>query len=525
MHERLVVYPEGSFFADYKPEQFTPQEAKILEPFFSNLDKPVFVVSGLSPTLCTALIGRHSQSPGSMRRIFVEKYIKDKERLLRWTEKKVGNDPGEFLGLAEANSLLEKNFVRRGHDSLVATFPLILGFERVSQLGAKGIEDTRIGLSPIERSTRYGFFGNKVDGRYLYARPPTIMHSKHARLFERAVDNSLDLYVELQESVVEAYRKKYPEAGDWKIKQMTFDATRVLLVAGCFTNLGVLVNGQAAENMILKLKSSELQEHQQLGQMVEHEVAKVAPFLVGRVRNDYGQRAIEYFRERREKLAKLVSDHLSGVKPEVVSKEVALTAYDLEGENKVVAKILWPGCDLSERQVLEVVRQLSPEDKEKIIKDHIGQRPDRRIKVGRAFEEAVLSFQIVCRFAEWRDLQRNRILTPFWRRLDFSHGVDVGEDLEEFGFEQTVKSGLENLAEAHATIAKDFPEEAQYIVAFGALMPYFVTLNFRELVHIAELRTDPGAHKDYAKTASDMARLGSQIYPLLAGAFQFVNWR
>lgn len=524
--ERLPPNPEFRFFSDYVPEKFTPEEGKILEPFFSNTNRPVFVVSGLPEELVGALIGRHSQSEDSMRRIILEEFVRDSKMAQLWAEQQ--NRPGgikEFLNLEKANALLEKHFVGFGHDSLIAPIPIIIGVERVSQLGAKGIEDTRIGLSPIERSTRFGFFGKKIEGKYLYARSPEIMASPYANLYEQEIDANIDLYVQLQDPVAEAYRKKFPEASDNKIKRMTFDATRVLLVAGNLTNLGALVDGQAAEHMIFKLKASELVEHQEMGQMLEEEIAKLAPTLVERIRGDFGRKAIDYLVNRQKETRMLAEEYLSGITPEKVQKGPTLISYDKEGENKVIAKILWPECNLSDQQILKIVRQLSEEDKTRIIDRYLGQRPDRRSKPGRAFEEATLSFQIILRFAEWRDLQRNRILTPFWRRLDYSLGVDIGGDLKEFGFGKMVEERLDRLAEAHAIIAEDYPVEAQYMVAFGALFPYLITLNFRELVHLAELRTERGTHQDYAKIASQMARQGREVYPLLARAFQFVNWR
>jgi len=526
MVERLEPSLELSFFGDYVPEQFSQEEEKILSPFFTNSDRPVFLTKNLPPNIIGALIGRHSQSPDSTRRIFLDEYVGRRESLLRWINAQANaGELDKLLDTQKARSLLEKHFVGWGHDSLVATIPLILGLERISQLGAKGIEDTRISLSPIERSTRYGNFGEKVGGKYLYARSPVIMNSSFGKLYEKSIDSSLDLYVQLQQPVAQAYRKKFPEASERKIKQMTFDATRVLLVAANFTNLGALVDGQALEHMIIKLKASELQEHQELGQMMEEETVKVIPVLVERIRREFGTKAVDYLIQRRGAVKALAEKYLGKVIPEKLEEGPTLIDFDPDGENKIIAAILWPACDLSKPQVLEAVRNFSEEEKLRILESYLGQRPDRRSKPGRPFEEAYLSFQLVCRFAEWRDLQRNRILTPFWRSLDYSLGIDVGEDLQNFGFGKEVENRLAFLAEAHSKIAQKFSVEAQYMVAFGALMPYVITLNFRELVHLAELRTSEGAHPAYAKHASDMARQAKEVYPLLGKAFQFVNWK
>lgn len=521
--EKPKKKPELKFFADYTPEPFSSEERKILKLFFSNIDKPAFVVSGLPETVIGALIARHSMSPGSMRRVFLSEFIKNKRALLRFHVNFGCSSKG--FNLTRAEFLLKKSLVGFGHDSLGASIPLVLGFEDVSQLGVKGVEDARIGLGPIERSTRYGFFARKKDGRYPYARSPVIMNSRYAHLYEQEIDANLDLYTQLQKPVAEAYRKKFPDANDWQIRRMTFDTTRVLLVAANLTNFGVMVNAQAMAHLIIKLKASELTEHQELGLIIEQEVRQLAPVLVARIGGDFGRKAIRYLIDQREKTKILADKYLSKTKPTKVRKGAKLVGHDPKGEDKVMAKILWPRCDLSNQQVLKMVRQLSDRQKGQIISQYLGKRPDRRVKPGRAFEEAVLSYQLVCRFAEWRDLQRHRILTPYWRRFDCRLGFDIGDDLDEFGYGSLVKKRLEKLAESQAKIGREYPVEAQYMVPFGALVPYLVTLNFRELIHLAELRTGPGAHPGYAKVAFEMANQAKEVYPLLGRAFQFVNWR
>lgn len=517
MAERLVPHETNFFDLNYTPEAFTPEEQQILSLYFSNNNRPVFIASGLPEGLVGALISRHSQAEGSMRRVFLDEFVKDRQRALAWS------GSSDFLDLGKANGLLEK-FFGLGHDSLAATVPLIIGFEGISQLGVKAVEDTRIGLSPIERSTRYGSFGRTVNGCYLYSRPPGIMSSQYARLYEQEIDANLDLYNRLQGLVAPFYYQKFPTEGEGKIKRRVFDVTRILLVAANQTNFGVLVNGQAAENLMIKLGASSLTECREMGQMLQQEIGQVCPALVSRLQGDFGPAAIDHLRSRDEETRKITQRLFKDIKPAAPSR-VALLGFDSEGTDKVIARILWPDCELTAVQVSEAVERLSAEEKQEIINGYLGERPDRRVKVGRAFEEVDLEYQVVLRFAEWRDLQRNRILTPFRRRLDYSLGVDIYEDLEEFGFGDIIRERLGRLAEAHAKIAADFPDEAQYLVAFGALMPYIIKLNFRELVHIAELRTGPGTHPGYAKIASEMARMAANLYPLLAPAFKFVHWQ
>ena len=66
--------------------------------------------------------------------------------------------------------------------------------EGISNIAAKALEDSRLGISPLEKSTRYVVFNRKLDGRYRYAREPQIMASRHAERYEAALDGLFDAY-------------------------------------------------------------------------------------------------------------------------------------------------------------------------------------------------------------------------------------------------------------------------------------------------------------------------------------------
>ena len=51
----------------------------------------------------------------------------------------------------------------RSANSVARMWPI----ENVSMLAAKMLEDSRIGGSPLEKSTRYIYFDQKVEGEYL----------------------------------------------------------------------------------------------------------------------------------------------------------------------------------------------------------------------------------------------------------------------------------------------------------------------------------------------------------------------
>ncbi len=48
----------------YPTEEFTPEERRLLEPHFTNLDRPVFALVNLPETVKGAMFARYSRYPG-----------------------------------------------------------------------------------------------------------------------------------------------------------------------------------------------------------------------------------------------------------------------------------------------------------------------------------------------------------------------------------------------------------------------------------------------------------------------------
>ena len=56
-------------------EIFTPEESRALAPYFTNTDRPVFVLRNLPETVKGALFARYSRSAKSVRRLFLDEFL------------------------------------------------------------------------------------------------------------------------------------------------------------------------------------------------------------------------------------------------------------------------------------------------------------------------------------------------------------------------------------------------------------------------------------------------------------------
>src|ERR687887_1062645 len=158
---------------EYFHDDFSSEERSILNSHFSNTDRPVFAIITPRQVDRGALMSRYSRSDKTMRRIFLDEFAKDPKR-------------GE--------EFYKRILLEYGDDSVAELGEAQVAVEGISNVAAKKIEDRRIGLSYLEKSSRYVAFDQKVGGYYRYVREEGIMASSHADRYVEACDRSFDTY-------------------------------------------------------------------------------------------------------------------------------------------------------------------------------------------------------------------------------------------------------------------------------------------------------------------------------------------
>src|ERR687887_1194505 len=158
---------------EYFHDDFSSEERSILNSHFSNTDRPVFAIITPRQVDRGALMSRYSRSDKTMRRIFLDEFAKDPKR-------------GE--------EFYKRILLEYGDDSVAELGEAQIAIEWISNIAAKKIEDHRIGLSYLEKSSRYVAFNQKVNGQYKYCREERIMSSSHADRYLQACDHAFDMY-------------------------------------------------------------------------------------------------------------------------------------------------------------------------------------------------------------------------------------------------------------------------------------------------------------------------------------------
>ncbi len=506
------------------------EESALLAPFVTNLDRPIFGLRNLPEVVKGALFSRYSRSSKSLRRILLDEFVSAPETGIEYLAAVGGHTRSDKVITTErAEAFYERVLIGYGDDSVAELGGAHIACEHISNIAAKALEDSRIGIAPLEKSTRYVAFNRKIDGRYAYYREPTIMASPHATRYEAALDHLFDTYSELIDPTIAWVQSLIPRdehtsarAYASATRAKALDLLRGLLPMATLTNVGLFGNGRAFEYLLTRLSSSPHPELHTLGQMMQHELDQLIPAFVKRARTERGARYAQYMADNRARVAVLAHELLPDT-PADTMPVVQLVEFDPDAEQKTVAAILYPHTDLPLHQIQSYATELSAEQRARIITAFVGERDSRFHRPGRAFEETGYTFDLLADLGAYRDLQRHRMLTQERQRYTVRHGYVTPPELRQAGLDDRYTSALEQAAAAVEAIGADLPEAAQYAVPFAFRVRWRIRLNLREAYHLVELRSSQQGHPSYRAIAQQIYHQIQAVHPALVAGMQFVD--
>lgn len=540
MSKVSVMRPIKDFAPPFSADNYSEKDRWHLSPFFTNLDKSVYVPLVLAPELIGALCSRTSRASQDLRHIYLHEFIypfveparEEKDTDDAWTEKiKYGEALKKFIGFLNDHSLLElfsnprarsfyiKWLAQYGDDSIAQMAGTHLTFWGLSQVAIKHLEDQRIALAPIEKSTRYVNYAGKLNGQYLYYTDPTLKDLGLEEEYKKAMDGLFDAYTALVPKMISWLTSLFPEEKPSVIEKKAFDVLRGLLPTSALSQVSFFGNGQSFEHMINRSAKHALGEIRWAAKRAHEELNEVTPSFLKRLEKEATQEYQEYLTGKSARVTPLVKEFI-GERPlaKASGPEVRLIEYDPEGENKVIAGILFsaPENHVSWNEILERVRKMGADDKRRVLGSYLSGRTQRWQRVGRAFENVYLRFKIVMDIGAWRDLHRHRMLTQ--QRQDFScyHGYNIPPEVAAAGLEGEFRSAIDPVEELFMKIKKHDPALAQYAVTLAHRIRFMQWQNLRSCFWSGELRTIPEGHPDYRKIEQQKFRLIEKAYPLIA---------
>ena len=533
------------FAPPFHPDEYQEKDRHYLGPFFTNLEKPVYVPLIFAPELIGALCSRTSRAMQDLRHIYLNEYLypfinpvrEEKETEDQFREKvRYGEDFKKFIEFLHEHPILDlfshprarsfyvKWLAQYGDDSIAQMAGSHLVFSGISQVAIKHFEDQRIGLAPIEKSTRYVNYSQKVNGEYLYYTDPTLKELGLEEDYRQAMDGLFDTYTLLVPKLTGWLQKKFPEEKPGVVEKKAFDTLRGLLPTSSLSQVAFFGNGQAFEHMISRSMKHPLGEIRWLAEAAYEELSKITPSFLRRIKDEGKKEMVEeyqrYLAEKGKRVQPFVKPKSEQGTPVLFDSdpEVNLIEYDPEGELKIIAGMLYsaPNSHRSWEETIRDVRRLSDDEKKKVIESYLAGRTQRWQKVGRAFENAYARFEIIINIGAWRDIHRHRMLSQQRQNFSCFHGYDVPPEIIESGIESQFRSAIGWVEDVFSKIVKHDPDLAQYAVTLAHRLRFMQWENLRQSFWQIELRTIPEGHPDYRHLCQKKFLLLEKAYPILA---------
>ena len=292
-----------------RSEELSADERRALEPYFTNLDRPVFALRNLPEVVKAALFARYSRSPKSLRRLFLDEFL-DREA-------QVG---AAAVGTERSERLFQRVLSEYGDDSVAQLGGAHIAVEGASNLLTKALEWGRL-MAYLEQSTRYIPYTAKDAGGWRYVVPPELADSPLRQRYCECLDRAFEAYAAWIDPAVAHFEALFPRpdavsASVYRstIRAKALDALRGMLPAATRSNVGIFGSGQAFEQLILRLRAHPLVEARQCADAMLEELRQVIPAFLTRVdRPDRGGVWSDYLGDTRAATRAAAARLLAGI--------------------------------------------------------------------------------------------------------------------------------------------------------------------------------------------------------------------
>jgi len=519
-------------------EEFTESQIKILNRYVTSTSSNIFALRNLPEVIKGALFSRYSRSSLGLRSLLLKDFILNEETAFaaiagaQHASEHEDDLEDQITAIKKAQNFYDRILDGYGDDSIGELGGAHLAIENISLIAAKIIEDCRIGGSPLEKSSRYIYFDQKIDGEYQFYREPILMTSAYRDLYIKTCNRLFETYSALIPPLSELMEKKFPKEHDVSkvayvaaLRAKVLDCLRGLLPASSLTNMGLYGNGRFFEVLIQKLNSHNLAEMQDSGRKAFQELSKVIPSFIrrGDPSHKHQKTFSQYCEQVSNDLKMLAERHAASVE-KMKNPGIRLINYDPESHYKVAASLLFSNSNASLFDLQEYCRKLPEEELGRILDAASTYRDNRRHKSPRALEHATFTFEIVADFGIYRDLQRHRMLTQERQQLSCDFGYFIPQEIKDSEMEKQYIGAMEEAKEAYRKIAAELPEEAQYVVPMAYNIHWYFHVNLRALQWLCELRSSPAGHPAYRYVAQEMAKQVSRVFPAFERFFKFVDF-
>lgn len=518
-------------------EEFTESQRKTLEHYVTNTSGHVFVLRNLPEVIKGALFSRYSRSSLGLRSLLLKEFVAndDEASFASIVGHQAEDDTfskSQVAAIQKAQNFYDRILDGYGDDSIGELGGAHVAIENVSLIATKALEDPRIGGSPLEKSTRYVYFDQKVKGEYLFYREPILMTSAYRDIYVNTCNMLFETYSQLIPPLTAMIEDKFPKdpevskaAYTAALRAKVLDCLRGLLPASTMTNMGIYGNGRFFEQLINRLSVNPLAEMQEIGKRMYDELYKVIPSFIRRADTyHHTHQGFVQFWDGMQTELQTVSERNLTFSERTAEPGARLIAYDPDAVIKVASSLLYAHSNKSLVDLYQHCKRLPEEEVARILDAACAARENRRHKSPRALEHANFTFEIIADYGVYRDLHRHRMLTQERQLLCCDYGFYVPPEIVDTDLENPYVAALHKAKEVYDTIAGELPEEAQYVVPIAYNVRWYFHVNLRALQWLCELRSSSAGHPAYRLIAQMMAKQVCEAVPAFERFFKFVDY-
>lgn len=398
-----------------------------------------------------------------------------------------------------------------GHSSIAEHAVFNLDIIDVTRRAVQELQRTRL-ASYTEKSQRYITLTDD------YLVPREIVEIGTADEFNAVVGRLNGAYHRLKDGLLDYLEEKYPDlARDTKGKVLldgwAKEDARYVVPLSTLTQLGMTANARVLEMTIRRLAAHPLAEVRDLARGIFDAVSPHAPSVI-----KYTTPTL-YDTETGEIIEKAVSraapDALSARPALPADRQVTLVDYPEDADARLAAILLTSHSGLDYREAFTRARTLDDDARRELIFSAFSLM-ESYDRAPRELELIPLTFEAAVSSSCFGQLKRHRMATILTRPYDTALGVTIPPAITEAGLEKIMTEAVDASESLYNDVIKRLPATADYILTNAHRRRVLVSMNLRELYHVARLRMDETAQWDIRYLAADMVACAAEKMPLAA---------
>jgi len=400
-----------------------------------------------------------------------------------------------------------------GHHSIAEHAVFNFDIIGISRCAVEELEKFRL-CSYTEKSQRY------VTLKGDFVVPKELKGPSYLKDYHEIIGLQNNFYSEIYEKILDyliniGSRAKRDKKQRKLFENLAKEDARYVLAMATQTQLGATINARNLELMLRRFASHPLRELNELGRKLYNLIKEIAPSIVlFHKANDYDKMTYAELREyaRRHKSSPSPPSS-SFARDKIGEQDVELVDYTRDGDDKILASILFRVKGIDYVKCLNLVKKMSRKAKMELFRKSC-QHMELYDSTLREFEFANLTYSLLVSAACFGQLKRHRIATLTCQEYDPILGCTIPESIRKIGEDRRFVKIIRETERVYKSIERKFPGIGSYILTNAHRKRVLLNVNLRELYHISRLREDPTAQWDIRDKAHKLSKLARKVMPI-----------